>query len=292
MFSIVIPAYGTAPHLEDCLRSLANQSIPATEIIVFHTGPDGPTERVGRVFPGVRVHHEDARLFAGGARNKGAALASGDWLAFLDCDVVADKHWLHHLKAATEQYPSDVLIGSIGYRSEGIWGVVMWFIEFGSVLPHRSPQIMSSAPSANFAIHRDIFEQTKGFRVDLYAAEDGELFTRLKESGHQLRLIPTAQANHIFEGGAGRSLHRLGELGRAAAFLRRHKSLPGSVAVRYPPLALLLPLARLAQMTRRLISERGPIFLFLALLPLIFAGLISWSIGFYREARHPTYPPA
>lgn len=290
MFSVVIPAYGTAPHLEDCLRALASQSATATEIIVFHTGPEDPTESVGRTLPTVRVYHEDARQFAGGARNKGAALASGDWLAFLDCDVIACRNWLQHLEASAEQHRSDVLIGSIGRRSEGLWGPVMWLIEFGSVLPHRSAQTMSSAPSANFAIRRAIFEQTKGFRADLYAAEDGELFTRLRESGHELRLIPAARADHIFHGGAVRSLRRLGELGRAAAFLRRHKSLPGAAAVRYPPLALLLPFARLAQMARRLIVEKGPVLLFLALAPLIFAGLISWSIGFYREARHPTYP--
>ncbi len=291
MFSVVIPAYGSTPYLEDCLRGLASQSVAPTEIIVFHTGPHDPTARILPLFPGVRVVHEDARQYAGGARNRGAALAGDQWLAFLDCDMVADRHWLQSLTASAARYSTDVLIGSIGrWPVGGIWGLVMWFIEFGSTLPHRRPHTMSSAPSANFAIRREIFERAGGFRSDLFAAEDGELFVRLREMGCEVQFIPAARADHIFPGGAARSLSRLCELGRAAAFLRRHRRLSGSIAVRYPPLAMLMPFARLVQMARRLVFERGPILLFLALLPLIFAGLLSWSIGFYKEARRPIYP--
>lgn len=291
MFSVMIPAYGPSPYLEDCLRGLASQSVAPTEIIVFHTGSSDPTARISPLFPEVRVVHEDARQFAGGARNCGAALARGQWLAFLDCDMVAHRHWLEQFTAAAAQYSKDVFVGSIGRRPVGgVWSMVMWLIECGSVQPHRRPHSMSSAPGANFAIRREVFEQAGGFRSDLYAAEDGELFVRLREMGCEVQFIPAARADHIFPGGAARSLYRLCELGRAAAFLRRDRRLPGSIAVRYPMLAMLMPFVRLVQMARRLIFERGSILLFLALLPLIFAGLLSWSIGFYKEARSPIYP--
>lgn len=290
MFSIVIPVYGASPFLQDCLRGLADQSVAAREIIVFHTGPHDPTESILAKFPSVRIFHEDPRQFAGGARNRGATQAQGEWLAFLDCDMVADPDWLRHLNAAAERDPGDVLIGSVGRRGGGIWGMVMWFAEFGSVFPHRTSQIMSSGPSANFVVRRELFLRSGGFRPDLVAAEDGDLFSRFKAMGCKLRLVPDARADHSFEGGAARSLRRLFDLGRAASFLRRRHSLLGSSAVRHPPFALLLPFARLGQMALRLIFERGPFLLFVGLLPLIFTGLVSWSIGFYQETRRPTYP--
>jgi hypothetical protein len=166
----------------------------------------------------------------------------------------------------------------------------MWYIEFGSVFPHRRPQVVTSGPSANFAISRARFEAAGGFRSDLYAAEDGEFFLRLRDMGSTLRLVPTAVAEHQFPGGVVHSLRRLVELGRAAAFLRRGRDLPGASVVHRPGLALVLPFARLLQMARRLVVERGPLLQFLLLSPLIFLGLSFWSYGFWSEARRPTYP--
>lgn len=79
MFSVVIPAYGSTPYLEDCLRGLASQSVAPTEIIVFHTGPHDPTARILPLFPGVRVVHEDARQYAGGARPGARAIVVRRW---------------------------------------------------------------------------------------------------------------------------------------------------------------------------------------------------------------------
>lgn len=284
--SVVIPAYGMCSHLEKCLHALDRQSAPPAEIIVFHTGPDNLSARLAGCFPSVRFVHEDARQFAGGARNRGAALSAGERLAFLDSDMVPASDWLLSLSAEAARHPDDVLIGSIGrWPAGGLWARAMWFIEFGSVMPHRRPGRLLSGPGANFAMHRGVWLQGGGFRSDLYAAEDGDLFVRLRGEGHLLRLVPLARADHVFAGGMGRSMARLLELGRAAAFLRREKNLPGSAAVRHPALAVFLPAARLAQIAGRLLREGGPLLEFLSVSPLIAAGLCSWSVGFFLEAR-------
>ncbi|MEM1345990.1 MAG: glycosyltransferase [Pseudomonadota bacterium] len=289
--SVIVPAYGPSPHLERCLAALLCQTLPPSEIIVFHTGSDDPGPRLAPRLPGVRFFHEDARQFAGGARNRGAVRATGDWLAFVDCDVLAEPDWLDTLARAAQTHPDAVLSGALGCAREGgVWAIVLWFIEFGSVLAHRPPGELLSGPSANLLLSRRTWEAGGGFRADLFAAEDGELGVRLRAKGHRFRLVPSARADHVFAGGLGHSLARLHALGRAAAWLRRHVGLPGSAAVRYPGLALLLPVARFGQMLRRLAVERGPLALFLTVSPLILIGLASWSLGFFREARRPTYP--
>lgn len=289
--SVVIPAYGAVPWLEPCLQSLRGQGRAADEIIVFHSGPHDPSPDLAARFPEVRFLHEDARHFAGAARNRGAAAASGDWLAFLDCDMRASPGWLAALERAAMAHPADLLVGSIGrVDSGGAWSFAMWLIECGSVLPHRPPVELRSGPGANLAIARDRFAALGGFPEDLFAAEDGEFGLRLRATGGAIRLVPQARADHTFPGGTGHSLRRLRELGRAAAHLRRGRDLPGSVAVRRPWLAFGLPFARLAQMARRLVTERGPLLPFIAVLPLVTLGLFYWAAGFRAEAIRPTYP--
>lgn len=289
--SVVVPAYGTCPHLGRCLDALSHQTRAPDEIVVFHTGPDDPGSRLSARFPAVRFFHEDVRHFAGAARNAGAARATGDWLAFLDCDMLAHADWLAALERTAEDAPDAILSGAIGRaESGGAWSVVMWFIECGSVLPHRNPVELLSGPGANLFLSRRTWEAGGGFRGDLFAAEDGEWGVRLRAKGHCFLLAPGARADHVFAGGMAHSLSRLQELGRAGAWLRRHAALPGAAAVRVPALALLLPPARFGQMLLRLVREGGPIGLFLSVSPLIALGLVSWSLGFFREARRPTYP--
>ncbi|MEL6642575.1 MAG: glycosyltransferase family A protein [Pseudomonadota bacterium] len=289
--SVVIPAYGPTPYLERCLTALEAQTLPPLEITVFHSGPDDPTEALSATHPNVRVTHSDTRHFAGGARNAGAQGALGDLLVFVDSDVLVASGFLEAIARAADDHPDSVFIGSLGrYPAGGVWSRVAWFIEFGSVFPNRPAHSANSAPSACFGISRVAFEKSGGFRTDLFAAEDGDFFVRLRQAGLTLRFVPTAQGDHVFSGGGRRTLARLAELGQAAAFLRRTHELPGSAAVRHPPLAALLPFARMGQMLRRLVTENGPVGQFLLLSPLIFAGLCAWALGFYREARRPLYP--
>lgn len=289
--SVVIPVYGTAPHLQRCIAALHAQTRLPSEVIVFHSGPGDPTDALRQVSPDIRVYHTAMRHFAGHARNAGAAQASGDLLIFVDSDIIADAGFVEAICTEASAHPDSVLIGSVGlFPAGGLWARVAWFIEFGSVFPNRPAHRPLSAPSACFGLNRSAFAGSGGFRTDLFAAEDGDFFVRLQAGGHALRFVPNARGDHVFAGGAGKTLARLGELGRAAAFLRQTHNLPGSTAVRHPMLAGLLPFARMAQMARRLLAERGPVGQFLLLSPAIFVGLCAWALGFYREARQPTYP--
>lgn len=291
--SVVIPAYGPSLWLEACLDHLSRQTRPADEIIVFHTGSDNPEPRLSPLFPGVRIVHQDAREFAGGARNRGAALAGGDWLVFLDCDMLAGPDWLAGFEAAMLADRGDVLVGSIGCGpSGGLWGRAMWFLECGVVFPHRRPRELIAANGANVAVRKALFDASCRFRADLFAGEDVDLMVQLGRRGARIRFEPEASADHMFGGGMAATLKRAGQLGQAAAFVRRNADLPGGSVVRHPWLAAALPPVRLAQMAKRLVLEGGPVLQFLALSPAITALLVAWAWGFYREARAPTYPVA
>ena len=89
-FSVVIATYNRPGPLSDCLRALAAQTLPPDrfEVVVVDDGGDGDLAGVCCPFePELRIVLE--KKVNGGpaaARNHGAELATGRWLAFRDGD--------------------------------------------------------------------------------------------------------------------------------------------------------------------------------------------------------------
>jgi glycosyltransferase involved in cell wall biosynthesis len=86
--SVVIPVYNGARYLSECIESVCNQTLPATEVIVVDDGSEDDTPNVAAGW-GDRIRYQ--RLSRGGAaraRNHGVRLAETDIVAFLDSDDV------------------------------------------------------------------------------------------------------------------------------------------------------------------------------------------------------------
>ena len=92
--SIIVPVYNVAPYIEDCLRSVMNQSWsgPMECILVDDCGTDDSMQRISRLLQSYHgpiefrtIHHEHNRGLSA-ARNSGIDAATGDYLYFLDSD--------------------------------------------------------------------------------------------------------------------------------------------------------------------------------------------------------------
>jgi glycosyltransferase involved in cell wall biosynthesis len=84
--SVVIPAYNEARVIARCLQSLMDQTHRPQEIIVVDDGSTDCTRAIVRSFGGVMLF-EQSHEGSGAARNRGAAVAVGDILCFLDADM-------------------------------------------------------------------------------------------------------------------------------------------------------------------------------------------------------------
>ncbi|MHC3473890.1 bifunctional glycosyltransferase/CDP-glycerol:glycerophosphate glycerophosphotransferase [Streptomyces sp. 7R007] len=89
-FSIIVPVFKVQGYLRECLDSVLGQSYGDFEVIaVDDLSPDGCgailDEYAGRD-PRVRVLHLPENVGLGRARNAGLALATGDYVLFLDSD--------------------------------------------------------------------------------------------------------------------------------------------------------------------------------------------------------------
>jgi len=103
--SVVIPSYNRRNPLVRLLDSLAEQTLPAAEFEVFVVldgSSDGSAAAVhGRDWPFALQVIEQVNAGAGAARNAGAALARGEFLLFVDDDIVLAPGALEsHLQAA------------------------------------------------------------------------------------------------------------------------------------------------------------------------------------------------
>lgn len=116
-FSVIIPAYNGAATITGALQSVLEQTYQPHEIIVVDDGSADQTAEVVRRF-GDRVHYfyqENKGVSA--ARNMGAEIATGDWLAFLDADdwYYPDRlRW--HAEWIEEDSSLDFLTGDQEYR--------------------------------------------------------------------------------------------------------------------------------------------------------------------------------
>jgi len=108
--SVIIPAYNAAGTIELTLHSLFSQSTRDFEIIVVDDGSIDETLEVCRKMEklspvAMKIYYQPNK---GGpnARNRGIALARGEYVIFLDADDLAERNYVYELKYAVESKPT------------------------------------------------------------------------------------------------------------------------------------------------------------------------------------------
>jgi glycosyltransferase involved in cell wall biosynthesis len=203
-FSVIIPTYNRKPILEQCLRSLEQQQIQAAELDGYEVVvvDDGSTDgTVGWLhqhrheFPHIKLLEQDHQGPAA-ARNLGLSAASGDYIIFIDSDLVVTDLFLHSHAAGLRQ-------GMRQLQSDRVftYGRVVNTCNFDD--PTSEPYKLTDFSAAyfatgNVAIARKWLDKAGTFdtRFQLYGWEDLELGVRLKQLGLKLVKCPAAVGYH------------------------------------------------------------------------------------------------
>lgn len=85
--SVIVPLYNREATIGQALRSVLEQSVPPSEVIVVDDGSVDGSAKVVRAIADPRLRYlYQANAGAGAARNRGLEVAQGDWVALLDSD--------------------------------------------------------------------------------------------------------------------------------------------------------------------------------------------------------------
>ena len=96
--SIIIPHWNGIEILSDCLESRAQTEYTNLEIIVVdNASTDGSSDWVNINYPSVTLIENDQNYGYAGGRNRGANVATGDFLVFLNNDTIQDSKWIDTL---------------------------------------------------------------------------------------------------------------------------------------------------------------------------------------------------
>lgn len=178
--SVVIPAYNEERLLPGTLQALGVALAPlraagwAAEVIVADNNSTDATARVARE-AGARVVFEPINMISR-ARNAGAAVATGDWLVFVDADSTPCAGLFGSLVDAIRS--GRCYAGGSTLRLDG-GGLAAAAVAGGWNLLSR----LARLPAGSFYfVDAAVFRDVGGFPADVYAGEEIELSRRLRRS--------------------------------------------------------------------------------------------------------------
>ncbi len=177
--SVIIPAYNAEPYLREAIESVRRQTHRNLEIIVVDDGSSDGTARIAATFHDVVYVHQHNRG-ASSARNSGARLARGKYLAFLDADDVWHPCKLEHQLRALSEHPESVFCHTLLSRDpDSVKGVSSPALHY-VLRPDLSATFLDPylCPSSVMVL-REAFESVGGFDESLPIAEDIDFFLRV-----------------------------------------------------------------------------------------------------------------
>lgn len=208
--SVIVPVHKGGDAFHRCVAALAEALRSDDELVIV---ADGETDGAWRDLPPLpatvqTVLHPTPRGPAV-ARNRGAELATGDVLFFVDADVVVRTDTVDRVREAFASHASlDALVGSY----DDTPGDPAFLSQYRNLLHHYTHQVAGRrpdrsgpyAPLSTFwtgcgAVRRDLFHQLGGFdeSYPVPCIEDIEFGYRLTDAGYGIGIDPDLQVTHL-----------------------------------------------------------------------------------------------
>lgn len=183
LISVVIAAYNEEKNLPSCLQSLKDQDFPKDnfEIIVVDNNSTDKTAEIAKSFGAkVLLEKKQGNTFAA---KLGMDSASGEIIAMLDADTIADKNWLSEIYKIF-QNPKIVAATGMGYVKSGSKLMDFferlfyeYFLKFHYLIgkPHIT--------GFNLAVRKTAYDKIGGINPRFTMSPDIDLGLRIKKEG-------------------------------------------------------------------------------------------------------------
>jgi glycosyltransferase involved in cell wall biosynthesis len=197
-FSVIVPVYQHWALVSGLLACLQRQTLPqaAFETILVDNGS------ADLVVPeDLPVNVQVARCLEPGsyaARNHGAGMASGEWLAFTDADCLPAPEWLQSLDDAIERWKDRpaLLAGSVEVVAASGKPGYGEIYDMVRGIPQSRYVSRGYGATANLAVPKALFVELGGFDAQRFSGGDAEFCRRAGAAGHAIHYVPRARVDH------------------------------------------------------------------------------------------------
>jgi glycosyltransferase involved in cell wall biosynthesis len=208
MFSVIIPAYNSGKLIKEAIESVLSQSFRDFELIVVDDGStDGTLRNLAGYSGNIQVIFQK-NSGAGTARNKGAEVAKGEYLVFLDHDDLL-MPWALAVYAkvvSATDHPALIIGRMINFDHNKPDLPTNPGADVEAVVYKDFLSKDRQAPKTNscIVVRKDIFQQLCGYRCELtrtFACEDADFLIRAGVYGPAVVVIkPTTVAYRLHQG--------------------------------------------------------------------------------------------
>lgn len=216
--SVVICTYSEDmyEHFQDSVESVRSQTYDDLEIIVVVDGNDALYERIDAEYGGdldLKIHCNEENVGLSGSRNNALEFVTGDVVALIDDDAVADERWVEELVSVYEE--RDAI--AVGGKMTAIWITgkpeflpeeFYWLVG----VTHRgfaeSGEEVRNTFGSNISFRTEVLKELGGFATEVgrqgeknLQAHETEFCARMRdEYGKGVIYNPDAAVGHkIFE---------------------------------------------------------------------------------------------
>jgi glycosyltransferase involved in cell wall biosynthesis len=201
--SVIVSVYNGERTIAKCLDSLLALDYPDFEVIVIDDYSNSETfielapYRLNLKYTDrVLVWRNGENIGQALSRNKAVGMAKGDYVAFIDADVVVDKNWLKELMSIPYWNTGGKQL--CPFDASPTQKKIFAFLQsLRNLTEYQSdkPREVTHLPSCNVVYHKELFLQFGGFR-NLRYGEDVDLNHRICREGYRLLYNPRAICYH------------------------------------------------------------------------------------------------
>ena len=194
--SVVIPHLNQPEHLARCLASLYAGARLPDEVFVVDNGSKEMPQATCAGYSGVTLLRE-MTPGPGPARNLGVMAATGDIIAFIDADCLADPQWLAAVAMAMTDPKAQILGGDVRIALQTPDQITS-LEAYESIYAYRMDRYIARegfTGTGNLAVRRTVLVAVGPF-AGLAVAEDRDWGQRATAMGFDLRYVPGMKVYH------------------------------------------------------------------------------------------------
>ncbi len=184
LVSAIITSKNEGKNIGNCMFSIKRQTYSNIEVILVDNGSIDKTKEIARKYTN-KIYSKGPERSA--QRNFGVKKASGEYILYLDADMILESNLISECVKQIQETSSDAL-----YIPE----VVMGDSLFLTVRRFERSFYDATAIDCVRFIEKNAFIKVGGFDLDLTGPEDFDLDKKLKQAGYKFSLLKNSHINH------------------------------------------------------------------------------------------------